>query len=155
MKAAIEKEETMIERSTRWCLSCEIALSGVLGCAVARQDFIRLNSGTSFQPRPKHAPVVLSVGDLDRSYQELGVIHVSGVTRQGYEGLNAKMRAKARDVGADAVIFVHYGTENVMSVVPFFVAIPYDVLTAQGVAVRSLDSVAGPPPNKKLERAGW
>jgi len=74
------------------------------------------------------------------------MIHVSGITRQGYEGLNAKMRAKAREVGADAVIFVNYGTENVMSIIPFFVAIPYDVLTAQGVAIRSVDATADAAP---------
>jgi hypothetical protein len=88
--------------------------------------------------------VVLSVGDLDRAYQEIGVIHVSGVTRQGYDKLNEKMRSKAREVGADAIIFVQYGTENVLSVVPFFFAFPYDVLTADGLAVRSLDNA---PPN--------
>jgi hypothetical protein len=98
-----------------------------------------MNAGTSFQPRPANAPVVLTVGDLDRTYQEIGVIHVSGVSRQGYERLNIKMRDKAREVGADAIIFVHYGTENVLSVVPFFVAIPYDVLTAEGLAVRSIE----------------
>ena len=109
------------------------------GCAVARRDFIQLNDGTSFPARGAGAPVVLSVGDLDRPYQEIGVIHISGVTRQGYSSLNHKMRAKAREVGADAIIFVHYGTENVLSLVPFFVAIPYDVLTADGLAVRSLE----------------
>lgn len=120
-----------------------IAAAGIAGCAAARQDFVSLNAGTTFASRPADAPVILSVGDFDRSYHELGVIHVSGVTRQGYEGLNQKMRDKAREVGADAVIFVNYGTENVMSIVPFFVAIPYDVLTAQGIAVRSLEPGAG------------
>lgn len=121
-----------------------LLLAGASGCAAARQDFVSLNAGTTFASRPSDAPVILSVGDFDRSYHELGVIHVSGVTRQGYEGLNAKMRAKAREVGADAVIFVNYGTENVMSIVPFFVAIPYDVLTAQGIAVRSTASAGAP-----------
>ncbi len=109
------------------------------GCAVARQDFIQLNAGTSFPSRTVDSPVVLTVGDLDKPYQEVGVIHVSGVSRQGYGQLNDKMRAKAREVGADAIIFVHYGTENVMSVIPFFFAMPYDVLTADGLAVRTVD----------------
>ncbi len=68
-----------------------------------------------------------------------GVIHVSGVLRHGYDHLNERMRRKAREVGADAIIFVHYGTENILSLIPFFVAIPYDVLTADGLAVRSTD----------------
>jgi len=129
-----------------WRIAATIALAAASGCAAARQDFVSLNAGTTFSPRPAAAPVILSVGDFDRSYQELGMIHVSGITRQGYEGLNAKMRAKAREVGADAVIFVNYGTENVMSIIPFFVAIPYDVLTAQGVAIRSVDATADAAP---------
>jgi uncharacterized protein YbjQ (UPF0145 family) len=76
------------------------------------------------------------------------------VTRQGYEALNHKMRAKARQVGADAVIFVSYGTENVLSVVPFFVAIPYDVLTAQGIAIRSVDAATAEAAPTKTSRGG-
>jgi len=34
------------------------------------------------------------------------------------------------------VIYVHYGTENLFSVIPIFVSIPYDVLTAEGLAVK-------------------
>jgi hypothetical protein len=134
-------------RRTSIAWAALIALS-TAGCAVARRDFIQLNAGTSYPERPMDAPVVLSVGDLDRPYEELGVIHVSGVIRHGYERLNERMRARARQVGADAVVFVHYGTENVMSIIPFFVAIPYDVLTAGGLAVRSLDEAdlrAGQP----------
>jgi hypothetical protein len=122
--------------SMAWAL---MFAASTAGCAVARRDFVQLNAGTHYPERPPDAPVVLSVGDLDRPYEELGVIHVSGVLRHGYERLNDRMRARARQVGADAVIFVHYGTENVMSIIPFFVAIPYDVLTAGGLAVRSLE----------------
>jgi hypothetical protein len=112
-------------------------LPGLLGCAAGRSDFVLLNPGTRLEARPATAPVVLTVGELDRPYQELGVIRVSGVTRGGYEALNEKLRQQAREVGADAVIFVRYGTEHAMSVVPFFVAIPYDVLAAEGLAVRA------------------
>ena len=126
-------------RSVRLCAALSL-LIGTGGCAVARKDYIQLNAGTSYESRADDAPVVLSVGDLDRPYEELGVIHVSGVLRQGYDRLNQRMRAKARDVGADAIIFVHYGTENILSLIPFFVAIPYDVLTADGLAVRSVDA---------------
>ena len=125
-------------------IRCRQLLGGVAvlllsGCAVARQDFIQLNAGTSFPTRAADAPVVLTVGDMDRPYQEIGVIHVSGVSRDGYDELNTKMRAKTREVGGDAIIFVHYGTENVMSIIPFFVAFPYDVLTADGLAVRTVE----------------
>jgi len=107
------------------------------GCAAGRNDFILLNPGTTYPSRPHDAPILLTVGELNRPYQELGIIHVSGISREGYEQLNHKLRMKAREVGADAVIFVSYGTEHALSIIPFFVAIPYDVLTARGLAVRS------------------
>lgn len=112
-------------------------LMGLVGCAAGRSDFIVLNPETHYPARDEDAIVLLTVGNLDRPYQELGVIHVSGLTREGYEGLNETLRAKAREVGADAVIWVRYGTENAFSFIPFFIAIPYDVLTAEGLAVRS------------------
>ncbi len=134
-----EKGAMMIDRPGRR-LGLALIASWLTGCAMARQDFIQLNAGTSYAAKEADAPVVFSVGDLDRPYEEIGVIHVSGISRLGYDQLNQRMRAKARQVGADAVIFVHYGTENVISIIPFFVAIPYDVLTADGLAVRSLES---------------
>ena len=112
-------------------------LVSVSGCAAGRTDFVRLNTGTGFEARPADAQVILTVGDLDRPYQEIGVIHLSGVSREGYERLNEKLRDEARRAGADAVIFMRYGTENAFSIIPFFIAIPYDVLVAEGVAVRS------------------
>jgi len=90
-----------------------------------------------YPPLETKDPVVLTTTDLDGPYVELGVIHVSGISREGYQALNEKVRTEARRLGADAVIFVRYGTENVLSIVPVFVAIPYDVLTAEGLAVRS------------------
>ena len=111
-----------------------LATSG--GCAAGRADYVQLNPGTAYPARGARAPVVLTVGDWSQPYEELGVVHVSGVTREGFAGLNERLRAEARRAGADAVIYVHYGTENVFSVIPIFVSIPYDVLTAEGLAVR-------------------
>lgn len=110
---------------------------GLSGCAAGRTDFIRLNPGTRYDARPADAAVLITVGDLDRPYQEIGVLHISGLSRQGYDLLNDKLRERARQVGADTVIFVRYGAENVMSIIPFFVAFPYDVLFVEGLAVRS------------------
>ena len=110
---------------------------GASGCAAGRNDFVLLNPGTQYDARQANAPVTFTVGDSDRPYQEIGVIHVSGVSREGYDQLNEKLRDEARRVGADAVIFVRYGTENAFSIIPFFFAVPYDVLVAEGLAVRS------------------
>ncbi|HEX9780635.1 MAG TPA: hypothetical protein VGB20_05405 [bacterium] len=107
------------------------------GCAAGRNDFVLLNPGTRHQALTPNAPVVLTTGDLTRPYEEIGVIHVSGVTREGYHMLNDKLRERARQAGADSVIYVRYGLENAFSVIPFIIAIPYNVLTAEGLAVRS------------------
>jgi len=107
------------------------------GCAAGRTDVVFLNSEPHYVPLAANEPVVLTTTDLDRPYTELGMIHVSGVSREGYQSLNEKLRSEARRIGADAVIFVHYGTENLFSIIPVFLAIPYDVLTAEGLAVRS------------------
>jgi hypothetical protein len=114
-----------------------IALVALAGCAFGRADFVQLNPGSSYPPRPKGAPVVLTVGDWDRPYVELGMVHVSGFVRTGHQDLNEKLRAKAREAGADGVIYVRYGTENVLSILAIVVAIPWDVVTAEGLAVRS------------------
>lgn len=106
-------------------------------CAFGRSDFVQLNSGTSYKPRPENAPVVLSVGEWEGPYEELGVVRVSGLVRAGYADLNDRLRDQARNHGADAVIFVHYGTENVLSIIPIFVSIPWDVLTAEGLAIKA------------------
>ena len=117
-----------------WCISLGLLISG---CAAGRTDAILLNSSVHYTPLPSNEGVVLTTTDFNGPYVELGMIHVSGVSREGYESLNGKLRAQARQMGADAVIFVHYSTENLFSIIPFFVSIPYDVLTAEGVAVRS------------------
>ncbi len=113
---------------------------GISGCAAGRNDFILLNPKTHFSSRPVNTPVLLTVGELPSAYQEIGVIHVSGIGREGYDKLNERLREKAREVGADAVIHVYYGTENAFSIIPFFIAFPYDVLVARGLAVRSVDT---------------
>jgi hypothetical protein len=136
--AAVRKYEgCTAARLHGYSLSLTVGLIALAGCAAGRSDFILLNPGTQFPSQRENAPVILTVGDLPEPYQEIGVIHVSGVTRDGYDRLSEKLREEARRVGADAVIFVRYGVENAFSIIPFFVAIPYDVLTAEGLAVRS------------------
>jgi hypothetical protein len=118
-------------------LGASVLLTSTSACAFGRADFVLLNPGTSYPARPSGSPVVLTVGDWDRPYEELGVIQVSGWVRAGYDDLNSKIRERAREAGADGVIYVRYGTANVLSFFAIFVSIPWDVLTAEGVAVRS------------------
>jgi hypothetical protein len=118
-------------------LGAGVWLTSASACAFGRGDYVMLNPGTSYPPRSTTAPIVLTVGDWSGPYEELGVIMVSGYFRAGYDSLNAKLRERAREAGADGVIYVRYGTANVMSFLAIFVSIPWDVLTAEGVAVRS------------------
>lgn len=127
-----------LERGTRCCLRWIMLGMMMGGCAAGRTDVVLLNSEVvHYPPLTTKQTVVLTMTDLESPYTELGMIHVNGVTREGYQGLNEKLRTEARRIGADAVIFVRYGTENVFSVTPLFISIPYDVLTAEGAAVRS------------------
>jgi len=117
-----------------------LAASGLValcGCSVARTHYIQLNPGTSYRPRAENSPVVLTVGDLDEPYEELGMIYVSGLARAGYADLNERIRMKAREQGADGVIFMRYGAEHALSFFVIVVSIPWDVVTAEGLAVRS------------------
>ncbi|MBI3317093.1 MAG: hypothetical protein HYZ85_03710 [Candidatus Omnitrophica bacterium] len=108
------------------------------GCAISRSDFAYLNPGERYPEKTSHQPIYLSTLGLDdQRFEEIGYIHVSTKSRSGaYEELNHKLRDRARNVGADAVIHVTYGTENAFSISPFIVSFPYNVTTAQGLAVK-------------------
>ena len=109
---------------------------GAAGCAVGRSDYSLLNPSGPITSKSASDPIFLTMRDLEDPYEEIGFIHVSGTTREGYETLNAKLRDQARRLGGDAVINVSYGLENAFSIVPIFASIPYDVITAEGLAVR-------------------
>ena len=115
-------------------------LSAILittGCAIGRTDVVLVNPDAKRATLSANEPVLLTTLGLDVSYEEIGFIRVNGVARLGYEGLNNKLRDEARQLGADAVIYIHYGTEYAFSISPIILSIPYDVLTAEGLAVRT------------------
>ena len=116
-------------------LALELSLV-MTGCAVGRSDYSLLNPSGPVPSKSASDPIFLTMRDLEDPYEEIGFIHVSGTTREGYEALNEKLRGRARKLGADAVIHVNYGLENAFSIIPIFASIPYDVITAEGLAVR-------------------
>lgn len=120
---------------SNWFLLLGLSL-GVTGCAVGRSDHALLNPSGVIAEKASEEPIFLTTLDLEDPYEEIGFIHVSGTTREGYEVLNRKLRDRARRLGADAVIHISYGLENAFSIVPIFISIPYDVVTAEGLAVR-------------------
>ncbi len=88
----------------------------LMGCASTKVNYGAL-VGANLSPKDATAEIILTTKDLDRPYKEIGIISVVGGSKNTtYDELNDKMRQKAREVGADAVIKIEYGTEakNVM-----------------------------------------
>ena len=85
-------------------LFCLVILS--FGCARTMTDFapFTIDAVTS----QKGEPILLTTGDSDRPYKELGVIFVKGRCSR-YEKIIEELKAKAKEVGADAVIKIEFG----------------------------------------------
>lgn len=86
------------------------------GCASTKVNYGSLIDKT-LPPKRNDYEIVMLTKDLDKLYKEIGVISVVGASKHTtYDELNVKMRQKAREVGADAVIKIEYGTQakNVM-----------------------------------------
>lgn len=86
------------------------------GCASTKVNYGSMIN-EKLQPKDTNAEILLLTKDLDKSYKEIGIISVVGGSKNtSYDELNNKIRQKAREVGADAVIKIEYGTtaKNVM-----------------------------------------
>lgn len=77
------------------------------GCARTMTDFAPFTSdGVS---SPKGGEMILTTGDIDRPYKELGIIVVRGHRRASGEKMMQSLREEAKQVGADAVIKIEFG----------------------------------------------
>ena len=76
------------------------------GCARTMTDFapFAIDSVTS----QAGEDILLTTGDIVRPYKELGVIFVKGRCSR-YEKMVEELKAKAKEVGADAVIKIDFG----------------------------------------------
>jgi hypothetical protein len=79
---------------------------GFFGCARTMTDFapFTIDSVTS----QTGEGILLTTGDIDRPYKELGVIFVKGRCTSG-EKIMELLKAEAKEVGADAVIKIEFG----------------------------------------------
>jgi hypothetical protein len=77
------------------------------GCATVRTDFAPLQFNATAVKTS--GDILLATGDINRPYKELGVIFVKG-RHTGYQNIMEKLREKAREVGADAVIKIEFGS---------------------------------------------
>jgi len=84
----------------------------VSGCATVKINYGSLTND-SFPSKDENAEILLTTKDIDRPYEEVGIISAS-VTGEGitFEEMNQRMKEKAREIGADAIIKIEYGTTN-------------------------------------------
>jgi hypothetical protein len=82
-------------------------LALLAGCATVRTDFAPLQVNAA--PAKTGGEILLVTGDVNRPYKELGVIFVKG-RHAGYPCIMEKLKEKAQEVGADAVIKIEFGS---------------------------------------------
>lgn len=86
------------------------------GCASTKVNYGSMTS-EKLQSKDINAEILLLTKDIEKPYKEIGIISIVGANKNtSYDELNDKLMQKAREVGADAVIKIEYGTEasNVM-----------------------------------------
>jgi len=86
-----------------------VSCLGILfsGCATVRTDFAPLRCDAAAKTM---VDILLITGELERPYTEIGVIFVKGRYFTSFEKAMEKMKDKAREVGADAVIKIEFGS---------------------------------------------
>jgi len=86
---------------------CMVMVS--VGCARTMADFapLAIDSPTS----QTGSDILLTIGDLDRPYKELGVIFVKGRCVR-YKKVVERLRSEAKEIGADAVIKIEFGDHS-------------------------------------------
>jgi hypothetical protein len=77
------------------------------GCSRTMTDFAPFT--TEGVSSPKGEEMLLTTGDIDRPYKELGIIVVRGRRRASGEKMMQLLKAEAKEVGADAVIKIEFG----------------------------------------------
>jgi hypothetical protein len=77
------------------------------GCATVRTDYAPLQFGAT--AAKTSGDILLTTGDINRPYKELGVIFVKG-RHVGYQGVMEKLKERAQEAGADAVIKIEFSS---------------------------------------------
>ena len=76
------------------------------GCARTMTDFAPFTASSVISQKGEE--ILLTTGDIDRPYTELGLIFVKARCRS-YEKITEELKTKAKEVGADAVIKIDFG----------------------------------------------
>jgi hypothetical protein len=78
----------------------------IAGCATTKGAFVNL-SGDIYPPKSKAQEVLLTQGDINRPYKEIGLVKAEGNQYTKDAECFDKIRQVAKEAGADAVIRAH------------------------------------------------
>lgn len=119
-------------------LVCAVLL--LSGCATIKLNYGSLVSET-FTPKSNDFAIILTTEDLNRPYKEIGVISaLANYENATYDQLNEKIKQKAREVGADAVIKIEYGITLQQIIIPPMLGATVPLPSCKGVAVVFIDN---------------
>ena len=90
----------------KWCIVIFLAI-GFFGCARTMTDFAPLSTTPVISEKGEE--ILLTTGDIDKPYKELGIISVRGRRRVSGEKMMQSLKEKAKEVGADAVVKIEFG----------------------------------------------
>lgn len=82
------------------------------GCAGLTMAEVSPLTSQTFQAKSVEADILISTGDIQKKYQELAIINIRSSAWTKIDRLNWKLKIKAREIGADAIIRVSYGHES-------------------------------------------
>jgi hypothetical protein len=81
------------------------------GCS-SNVRYIQTKEGYEPEPKPKDAPIVFRHGTIDRPHTAIGIIVAELGRSARRPELDALLRKKARDIGADGVMLVEYDVDR-------------------------------------------
>jgi len=104
MKSQMTQGAYRVAMKKWFVLICMLLVS--FGCTRTKVDFapLAIDSSTS----QAGGNILLTTGDLDQPYKELGVIFVKGRCAS-YKKVVERLRSEAKEIGADAVIKIAFG----------------------------------------------
>ena len=89
----------------KWLVLIFLAI-GFFGCVRTMTDFTPFTADSVTSQAGND--ILLTAGDIDRPYKELGIIAVRGKRASG-EKMMESLKEEAKEVGADAVIKIEFG----------------------------------------------
>lgn len=87
----------------------------ITGCASTKGEFVKFSTDI-YPPKSQAQGIVLTQGDINKPYKEIGLVKAEGNEYSNEEECFEKIRQIAKESGADAVIKAHaQETESLVS----------------------------------------